>query len=154
MNTLSVPVPRGAQPAPTGAEHSQIVLKDFNFYYGKYHALKNINMEVFKQRVTAFIGPSGCGKSTLLRTLNRMYDLYPEQRAEGQLLLNGKNLLDRDVDVIDLRARVGMGMKPGHGPAKVFGQIALHPLRLVGQDRCLIKPAHFQRPFDNLPGAA
>jgi len=125
MNTLSVPVPRGAQPAPTGAEHSQIVLKDFNFYYGKYHALKNINMEVFKQRVTAFIGPSGCGKSTLLRTLNRMYDLYPEQRAEGQLLLNGKNLLDRDVDVIDLRARVGMVFqKPTPFPMSIYDNIA------------------------------
>ena len=101
------------------------MLKDFNFYYGKYHALKNINMEVFKQRVTAFIGPSGCGKSTLLRTLNRMYDLYPEQRAEGQLLLNGKNLLDRDVDVIDLRARVGMVFqKPTPFPMSIYDNIA------------------------------
>ena len=125
MNALSVPVPKSAQPTPTGVEHSQIVLKDFNFYYGKYHALKNINMEIYKQRVTAFIGPSGCGKSTLLRTLNRMYDLYPEQRAEGQLMLNGRNILDKDVDLIDLRARVGMVFqKPTPFPMSIYDNIA------------------------------
>ena len=74
---------------------TQIAFRNFDFYYGKYHALKNINLEIYKSNVTAFIGPSGCGKSTLLRTMNRMYDLYPEQRATGELLLEGKNMLAR-----------------------------------------------------------
>src|SRR4051812_37813400 len=87
-----------AAPAPA-AETVEIAFKNFHFYYGKFHALKNINLDIYKRRVTAFIGPSGCGKSTLLRTLNRMYDLYPEQRAEGELLLDGRNMIDRSVDL-------------------------------------------------------
>ena len=107
-------------PAPT-----QLAIRNFNFYYGKFHALKNINMEIAKGRVTAFIGPSGCGKSTLLRTINRMYSLYPEQRAEGELLLDGKNLLDKDVDVNELRARVGMVFqKPTPFPMSIYDNIA------------------------------
>ena len=74
--------------SPVAALTTQILFKDVNFYYGKYHALKNINLDIYRTQVTAFIGPSGCGKSTLLRTINRMYDLYPEQRAEGELLFN------------------------------------------------------------------
>jgi phosphate transport system ATP-binding protein len=115
-----------AQPADkkTSVE-TQLAIRNFNFYYGKFHALKNINMEVYKSCVTAFIGPSGCGKSTLLRTLNRMYSLYPEQRAEGELLLEGKNLLDRDIDVNDLRARVGMVFqKPTPFPMSIYENIA------------------------------
>ena len=104
---------------------TQLAIRNFNFYYGGFHALKNINMDVYKSRVTAFIGPSGCGKSTLLRTLNRMYSLYPEQRAEGELLLNGKNLLDRDLDVNELRARVGMVFqKPTPFPMSIYDNIA------------------------------
>ncbi len=104
---------------------TQLSIRNFNFYYGGFHALKNINMDVYKSRVTAFIGPSGCGKSTLLRTLNRMYSLYPEQRAEGELLLNGKNLLDRDLDVNELRARVGMVFqKPTPFPMSIYDNIA------------------------------
>ncbi len=104
---------------------TQLAIRNFNFYYGAFQALKNINMDVYKSRVTAFIGPSGCGKSTLLRTLNRMYSLYPEQRAEGELLLNGKNLLDRDLDVNDLRARVGMVFqKPTPFPMSIYDNIA------------------------------
>ena len=104
---------------------TQLVMRNFNFYYGKFHALKNINLEVYKARVTAFIGPSGCGKSTLLRTINRMYSLYPEQRAEGELLLDGKNLLDRDIDVNDLRSRVGMVFqKPTPFPMSIYDNIA------------------------------
>ena len=106
-------------------EEVQILVRDFNFYYGKFHALKNINLEMYKNRVTAFIGPSGCGKSTLLRTFNRMYELYPEQRAEGQLMMDGKNILDRDVDLIDLRARVGMVFqKPTPFPMSIYENIA------------------------------
>lgn len=71
----------------------KIQVRDLNFYYGKFHALKNINLDIAKNQVTAFIGPSGCGKSTLLRTFNKMYSLYPEQRAEGEILLDGDNIL-------------------------------------------------------------
>ena len=106
-------------------EHVQIMARDFNFYYGKFQALKNINLEIYKNRVTAFIGPSGCGKSTLLRTFNRMYELYPEQRAEGQLMMDGRNILDKDVDLIDLRARVGMVFqKPTPFPMSIYENIA------------------------------
>jgi phosphate transport system ATP-binding protein len=110
------------EPAP---EEVQICARNFNFYYGKFHALKNINLDIYKHRVTAFIGPSGCGKSTLLRTMNRMYQLYPEQRAEGELRLDGKNILDADVDLIDLRARVGMVFqKPTPFPMSIYENIA------------------------------
>jgi phosphate transport system ATP-binding protein len=106
-------------------EEVQICARNFNFYYGKFHALKNINLDIYKHRVTAFIGPSGCGKSTLLRTMNRMYQLYPEQRAEGELRLDGKNILDADVDLIDLRARVGMVFqKPTPFPMSIYENIA------------------------------
>ncbi|HEY0338832.1 MAG TPA: phosphate ABC transporter ATP-binding protein PstB [Burkholderiales bacterium] len=106
-------------------EEAQICARDFNFYYGRFHALKNINLDIYKHRVTAFIGPSGCGKSTLLRTMNRMYQLYPEQRAEGELRLDGKNILDADVDLIDLRARVGMVFqKPTPFPMSIYENIA------------------------------
>ena len=118
---------RGAsEPKPAAEKEStEIAFRDFNFYYGKFHALKQINLEIYKRRVTAFIGPSGCGKSTLLRTLNRMYDLYPEQRAEGELLLNGRNILDGDIDVNDLRARVGMVFqKPTPFPMSIYDNIA------------------------------
>ena len=99
--------------------------RNFNFYYGKFHALKNINFKMPRHKVTAFIGPSGCGKSTLLRTINRMYDLYPDQRAEGELLFDGQNLLDRDVDVSVLRAKVGMVFqKPTPFPMSIYDNIA------------------------------
>jgi phosphate transport system ATP-binding protein len=104
---------------------TQIAFRNFDFYYGKYHALKNINLEIYKSNVTAFIGPSGCGKSTLLRTMNRMYDLYPEQRATGELLLEGQNMLDKGVDLNGLRAKVGMVFqKPTPFPMSIFENIA------------------------------
>ena len=104
---------------------AQIAFRNFNFYYGEFLALKNINFEMEKNKVTAFIGPSGCGKSTLLRTINRMYDLYPNQRAEGEILLNTQNLLDPKVDVTTLRARVGMVFqKPTPFPMSIFDNIA------------------------------
>ncbi len=104
---------------------AQIEFKDFNFFYGKFHALKDINFKMARHKVTAFIGPSGCGKSTLLRTINRMYDLYPEQRAEGQLLFDGRNLLDPSVDVSVLRAKIGMVFqKPTPFPMSIYDNIA------------------------------
>lgn len=89
-------------------EKSKIQVRDLNFYYGKFHALKNINLDIAKNQVTAFIGPSGCGKSTLLRTFNKMYSLYPEQRAEGEILLDSENILTQKQDIALLRAKVGM----------------------------------------------
>ena len=104
---------------------AQISIRNLNFYYGKAIALKNINLEVYKGRVTAFIGPSGCGKSTLLRTINRMYDLYPGQHAEGELIVDGKNILDKGIDTIELRAKVGMVFqKPTPFPMSIYDNIA------------------------------
>ena len=111
--------------AGADSETVEIAFRNFQFYYGKYHALKNINLDIYKRRVTAFIGPSGCGKSTLLRTLNRMYDLYPEQRAEGELIFNGSNMIDAKVDLNDLRARIGMVFqKPTPFPMSIYDNIA------------------------------
>ena len=107
-------------------DHStKISLRNLNFYYGKAHALKNINLDIPERQVTAFIGPSGCGKSTLLRTLNRMYDLYPGQRAEGEILLDGDNILEKGTDLNKLRARVGMVFqKPTPFPMSIYDNIA------------------------------
>ena len=111
--------------AAPAAPMVKLSIRNLNFYYGKFQALKDINLDVYKLHVTAFIGPSGCGKSTLLRAFNRMYALYPEQRAEGELLLDGKNLLDADVDLNDLRARVGMVFqKPTPFPMSIYENIA------------------------------
>ncbi|EGF32545.1 Phosphate transport ATP-binding protein PstB [Oxalobacteraceae bacterium IMCC9480] len=102
-----------------------IAISDLNFFYGTFQGLKNINLNIHEKKVTAFIGPSGCGKSTLLRTLNRMYDLYPGQRAEGQIIYRGKNILDSDQDVNALRAKVGMVFqKPTPFPMSIYDNIA------------------------------
>ena len=102
-----------------------IKVEDLNFFYGAFQGLKNIKLDVFDKKVTAFIGPSGCGKSTLLRTLNRMYDLYPGQRAEGSIVYKGKNILDHDVDVNVLRAKIGMVFqKPTPFPMSIYENIA------------------------------
>ncbi len=103
----------------------KLAVRDLNFFYGKYHALKNINLEIAEKKVTAFIGPSGCGKSTLLRTFNRMYELYPDQRAEGEIVLDGENLLKSRKDVALLRAKVGMVFqKPTPFPMSIYDNIA------------------------------
>ena len=104
---------------------TKIAIRDLNFYYGKFHALKGINLDIPEKKVTAFIGPSGCGKSTLLRVLNRMYELYPEQRAQGQVLLDGQDLLTSKEDVALLRAKVGMVFqKPTPFPMSIFDNVA------------------------------
>jgi len=104
---------------------SKISVRNLNFYYGKFHALKAINLEIEKNKVTAFIGPSGCGKSTLLRTFNRMFELYPEQRATGEVLLDGQNVLEASQDVALLRAKVGMVFqKPTPFPMSIYDNIA------------------------------
>ena len=100
-------------------------VRDLNFYYGAFQGLKHINLNIQKNTVTAFIGPSGCGKSTLLRTLNRMYDLYPGQRAEGEILFDGKNILDLKQDLNLLRSRIGMVFqKPTPFPMSIYDNIA------------------------------
>jgi len=114
MNVISAP-----------PERAKIAVKNLDFYYGKFHALKAINLEIPEKKVTAFIGPSGCGKSTLLRVFNRMFELYPEQRAEGEILLDGHDLLRSKEDVALLRAKVGMVFqKPTPFPMSIFDNVA------------------------------
>ncbi|MDD5323980.1 MAG: phosphate ABC transporter ATP-binding protein PstB [Polaromonas sp.] len=109
--------------APPG--NSKISVKNLDFYYGKFHALKRINLEIPEKKVTAFIGPSGCGKSTLLRIFNRMYALYPDQRAEGEVLFDGENLLTSKKDVALIRSKVGMVFqKPTPFPMSIYENIA------------------------------
>ena len=96
-----------------------------DFYYGKFHAIQNVSMEIPANKVTAFIGPSGCGKSTLLRTFNRLYELYPGQRAEGEIRLDGANILDKKQDITLLRAKVGMVFqKPTPFPMSIYDNIS------------------------------
>jgi phosphate transport system ATP-binding protein len=109
---------------PVG-EKVKISVRDLNFYYGSFHALKRISLDIPERKVTAFIGPSGCGKSTLLRTFNRMFELYPEQRAEGQILVDGENILEAKHDVSLIRARIGMVFqKPTPFPMSIYDNIA------------------------------
>jgi len=104
---------------------AKIRVRDLNFYYGRYQALKNITLDIPEKRVTAFIGPSGCGKSTLLRVFNRIYELYPGHRAEGQVLLDGHNVLARDEHASRVRAKVGMVFQqPTPFPMSVYDNIA------------------------------
>ncbi|MEP7101022.1 MAG: ATP-binding cassette domain-containing protein, partial [Burkholderiales bacterium] len=106
-------------------EKPKLSVRNLNFYYGSFQALKNINLDIPENKVTAFIGPSGCGKSTLLRTFNRMFELYPEQRAEGEILLDGDNILTSKDDVSLIRAKVGMVFqKPTPFPMSIYDNIA------------------------------
>ena len=110
------------QPAPL---KQKVAVRDLNFYYGDSLALKSISLPLYAHKATAFIGPSGCGKSTLLRVLNRMYDLYPNQRAEGEVILDGVNILRPEQDLNLLRARVGMVFqKPTPFPMSVHDNVA------------------------------
>ncbi len=105
--------------------NTKIAIKNLNFYYGSFQGLRNVSVDLPEKQVTAFIGPSGCGKSTLLRTLNRMYSLYPEQRAEGEILLNGQNVLSPSQDLNALRGQVGMVFqKPTPFPMSIYDNIA------------------------------
>jgi len=100
-------------------------VRNLNFYYGSFQGLKDINLDIEQGKVTAFIGPSGCGKSTLLRTLNRMYDLYPGQRAEGEINFYGQNILEPGQDLNLLRSRIGMVFqKPTPFPMSIYENIA------------------------------
>jgi phosphate transport system ATP-binding protein len=107
------------------APRTKLAVRNLNFYYGAFHALKNVNLEIPEKHVTAFIGPSGCGKSTLLRVFNRMFELYPEQRAEGEVLMDGDDILRTKMDVSLLRAKVGMVFqKPTPFPMSIHDNIA------------------------------
>ncbi|HET9646277.1 MAG TPA: phosphate ABC transporter ATP-binding protein PstB [Burkholderiaceae bacterium] len=109
----------------SATDKPKLSVRDLNFYYGSFHALKNIKLDIPDRKVTAFIGPSGCGKSTLLRTFNRMFELYPEQRAEGEILLDGENILKSKLDVSLVRAKVGMVFqKPTPFPMSIYDNIA------------------------------
>ena len=110
-----------AQPAP----RHKVLMRNVEFYYGAFKALKNISMPLHDKRVTAFIGPSGCGKSTLLRVLNRIYELYPGQRATGEVLVDNENILSTGLDLNLLRARIGMVFqKPTPFPMSIYDNIA------------------------------
>lgn len=115
-----------ASPAiPAGPLTEKVSVRNLKFYYGNNLALKNINLPLYDRIVTAFIGPSGCGKSTLLRVLNRMYDLYPGQRAEGEVMVDGANVLNSSQDLNALRAKVGMVFqKPTPFPMSIYDNIA------------------------------
>ena len=117
--------PMAVQAAPSHLAPAKVKIENLNFYYGQSKALKNVNLALGERQVTAFIGPSGCGKSTLLRILNRIYELYPNQRAEGQVLLDGQNILDPRVDRNQLRSKIGMVFqKPTPFPMTIYDNIA------------------------------
>jgi phosphate transport system ATP-binding protein len=120
-SAASVSASGSSAPPPDAA----LMVRNLNFFYGKFQGLKDVSLDIARGKVTAFIGPSGCGKSTLLRTFNRMFDLYPGQRAEGQILLNGKNILAKEQDINLLRAKVGMVFqKPTPFPMTIYENIA------------------------------
>jgi phosphate transport system ATP-binding protein len=121
---LAVPVATHASVNTAGLAE-KVSIRNLDFFYGDARALKNINLSLYANKTTAFIGPSGCGKSTLLRILNRMYDLYPGQRATGQVMFDGTNLLDASQDINLLRARIGMVFqKPTPFPMSIYENIA------------------------------
>jgi phosphate transport system ATP-binding protein len=125
MNVASPPVPATGKAASSSGFAEKVAIRNLEFFYGDSRALKGITLPLYAHKVTAFIGPSGCGKSTLLRVLNRMYDLYPGQRATGEVMFDGENLLDASVDINLLRARIGMVFqKPTPFPMSIYENIA------------------------------
>lgn len=130
MTSINIDMSKSVASAGSGgavapALEAALTVRNLNFFYGKFQGLKDVSLDIARGKVTAFIGPSGCGKSTLLRTFNRMFDLYPGQRAEGQILLNGKNVLAKEQDINLLRAKVGMVFqKPTPFPMTIYENIA------------------------------
>lgn len=125
-DTLTMPLfLQDGQAVASEQTSAKVQVRNLDFYYGDYHALKNINLDIADKKVTAFIGPSGCGKSTLLRTLNRMYDLYDGMRATGEIILDNQNILDKHIDVNLLRAKVGMVFqKPTPFAMSIYDNVA------------------------------
>jgi phosphate transport system ATP-binding protein len=126
MSLASVTVPSvSAAPTDRAGLAEKVTIRDLDFFYGETRALKSISLPLYEHKVTAFIGPSGCGKSTLLRVLNRMYDLYPNQRATGDVMFDGTNILSSKQDLNLLRARIGMVFqKPTPFPMSIYENIA------------------------------
>ena len=133
METQTATAMPAASRAPSANEHPgkqgmprpKMRVRDLNFYYGAFQALKSVTLDIPEKTVTAFIGPSGCGKSTLLRVFNRMFELYPEQRAEGAVLLDGQDILTTKTDVSLIRAKIGMVFqKPTPFPMSIYDNIA------------------------------
>jgi len=126
MSVVSVALPSvSAAPTERSGLAEKVTIRDLDFFYGDARALKTISLPLYERKVTAFIGPSGCGKSTLLRVLNRMYDLYPNQRATGDVILDGMNILSPKQDLNLLRARIGMVFqKPTPFPMTIYENIA------------------------------
>jgi phosphate transport system ATP-binding protein len=113
------------QETPEVKPAAKLAVRNLDFHYGAFHALKRVSLEIPANRVTAFIGPSGCGKSTLLRTFNRMFELYPEQRATGEIVMGGENILTTKRDVSLIRAKIGMVFqKPTPFPMSIYDNIA------------------------------
>jgi phosphate transport system ATP-binding protein len=131
MQIDAPPAPTAGRQAPLRGEpprQAKFVVRDLDFFYGKHHALKKINMEIFANEITALIGPSGCGKSTFLRCLNRMNELLPDTHARGTVTLDGAPIFDRSVDVVELRKRVGMVFqKPNPFPKSIYDNVAYGP---------------------------
>jgi phosphate transport system ATP-binding protein len=122
---MPIPPPDLQQTAAQPAPRHKVLIRNVDFYYGTFKALKNVTMPLHDRRVTAFIGPSGCGKSTLLRVLNRIYELYPGQRATGEVTVDGENILTPGLDLNLLRARIGMVFqKPTPFPMSIYDNIA------------------------------
>jgi phosphate transport system ATP-binding protein len=126
MTVVSIAAPTVSHGPVAGSDlQEKISIRKLDFYYGNHKALKNVNLSLYLNKVTAFIGPSGCGKSTLLRVLNRMYDLYPNQRAEGEIKFDGEDILSLQQDVNILRARIGMVFqKPTPFPMSIYENVA------------------------------
>jgi phosphate transport system ATP-binding protein len=125
VTPLGRPIVPPQEPRDTAQTAPKVVIKDVRFYYKKFEALKGISLALHDKRVTAFIGPSGCGKSTLLRVLNRIYELYPGQRATGEVLVDSRNILDPGQDLNLLRAKIGMVFqKPTPFPMSIYDNIA------------------------------
>jgi phosphate transport system ATP-binding protein len=124
VTSLAVPAPVAAPSQQSGLAE-KLTIRDLDFFYGDFRALKSISLPLYEHKVTAFIGPSGCGKSTLLRVLNRMYDLYPKQYATGDVMFDGDNILSAKQDLNLLRARIGMVFqKPTPFPMTIYENIA------------------------------
>src|SRR6476469_9497025 len=122
---VAIATDRALRAAAAAGARTKLEVRNLDFHYGAFHALKGVNLEIPERRVTAFIGPSGCGKSTLLRVFNRMFELYPEQRASGEVLMDGEDILTSRTDVSLLRAKVGMVFqKPTPFPMSIFDNIA------------------------------
>jgi len=157
-------VPEGAPKEGKPVPNARISARNVSFFYGKFQALYDINIDILENQVTAFIGPSGCGKSTFLRTINRMNDLYPNTRLEGSLKLDGEDLYQRGIDVVQLRKRVGMVFqRPNPFPMSIWENIAYGP-KLHGErnkkrldkivERSLVQSALWEEVKDSLNKSA